>query len=174
MAKKRGAKSKYETCVMPYLETIKEKVKKGVTEEAIADSLGICVASLNNYKNAYPELAEALSKDKGADCLQALINAGVEAALGGTKTLKKPMKVVEKEYQNGKLVSSKESIKYVEEEIYIPANPALNQFYVLNYGKSKGFARDPLDYEIKKDKHEFEKNITKKKNWNLDLEDYNK
>lgn len=171
---KRGAKSKYETLVKPYLTEINEKVRQGVTEADIAKALGISVASLNNYRNKYPEFAEALSKSKGADCLQDLINAGVDAAIGGTKTLKKPIKVCKKEYENGKLVSSEEFIEYVEEEVYIPANASLNQFYVLNYGKSKGFARDPLDYDIKKDKHELEKKITKQKNWNLDLDDYNK
>lgn len=171
---KRGAKSKYECQVKPYLTEIHKKVREGVTEAAIAESLGISVASLNNYRNLYPELKEALSKDKGADCLSQLINAGVEAAIGGVKTVTKPVKLTRKEYENGKLVSSEEYIKYVEEEIYVPANASLNQFYVLNYGKSKGFARDPLDYDIKKDKHEFEKKLTQKQNWNLDLEDYNK
>ena len=81
----RGAKSKYERLVKPYLTEINKKVREGVTEAAIADALGICVASLNNYRNKYPEFAEALSKDKGKDELQALINAGVEAAKGGYK-----------------------------------------------------------------------------------------
>ena len=82
---KRGAKSKYELLCQPYLKEINEKVRKGVTEAEIAKALGISVASLNNYRNKYPEFAEALSKDKGKDELQALINAGIEAAKGSYK-----------------------------------------------------------------------------------------
>ena len=79
---KRGAKSKYETNVKPYLETIKKKVRQGITEAAIAEALGISVATLNNYKNKHDELKDALTKDKGADILDSLINAGIEAAKG--------------------------------------------------------------------------------------------
>ncbi len=172
MAKKVGAKGKYETLVKPYLAEINEKVKQGVTEAEIAKALKISVASLNNYRNQHEEFREALSKDKGADVLRDLVNAGIEGATGGTKIVKKPIKLCKKEYENGKLVSSTEYVEIVEEEIYIPPNASLNQFYVLNYGKKKGYARDPLDYDLKKDKHEFEKNLTKRKNWNLDLEDY--
>lgn len=163
MAKKRGARSKYETCVMPYLETIRAKVKEGVTEEAIADSLGICVASINNYKNAHPELAEALSKDKGADCLRELINAGVKAAIGGYKTTTK--KTVWAKDENGEPVI----VKVEEYETEQPPNPALNKFYVQNFGREQGFSNDPLQYELKKQKQEFEEKLEKAKNWHLKL-----
>lgn len=80
--KKRGAKSKYETLVKPRLEEINKKVRQWVTEAAIADALGISVASLNNYRNKHPEFAEVLSKGKGADVLNDLVNAGIESASG--------------------------------------------------------------------------------------------
>lgn len=171
---KRGAKGKYERQVKPYLQEINNKVRQGVTEEEIAKSLGISVASLNNYRNQYKEFEAALSKDKGADVLNELVNAGIDASLGGIKKVMKPVKLTRKEYENGKLISSEDYIEYVEEEIYVPPNASLNQFYVLNYGKRKGYARDPLDYELKKDKHETEKNIAKAKNWDVDLDNYNK
>ena len=171
---KRGAKSKYEHLVQPYLKEINEKVRQGVTEEEIAKALGISVASLNNYRNKHPEFKEALSKDKGADVLTELVNAGIDASIGGIKTVKKPVKLKKKIYENGKLVGEEEYIDYVDEEIYIPPNASLNQFYVLNYGKRKGYARDPLEYELKKDKHDTEKQLTKAKNWDVNLDNYNK
>lgn len=163
MAKKRGARSKYETCVMPYLETIKAKVKEGVTEEAIANGLGISVASLNNYRNKYPEFAEVLSKDKGADVLQALINAGVKAAIGGYKTTEK--KTVWAKDENGDPVI----VKVEEYETEQPPNPALNKFYVKNFGRDQGFTEDPVQAEMKKQKQEFDEKLEKAKNWHLNL-----
>lgn len=163
MAKKRGAKSKYETCVMPYLETIKKKVREGITEEAIANSLGICEATLNNYKRIYPEFAEALSKDRGADELQALINAGVEAAKGGYKENEQTIYTMD---EDGKPVIE----KVIVNKVWQPPNPALNKFYVMNFGKEQGFSNDPLQHELKKQKQEFDEKLEKAKNWHLNLD----
>ena len=146
---KRGAKSKYETLVKPYLTKINEKVRQGVTEAAIAKALGISVASLNNYRKQYPEFAEALSKDKGADVLQDLINAGIEAAKGSYK-----------EHEQTYYPMDEEGNPVIEKVIvykqWQPPNPALNKFYVQNYGKEQGFSNDPLQHELKKRKLEFD------------------
>ena len=159
---KRGAKSKYETCVKPYLSEIQEKVKQGVTEEAIADALGISVASLNNYKNKYPEFKEALSKDKGADQLNALVNAGIEAAVGCYKENETSTYDID---EDGNPVL----VKVVVQKVWQPPNPALNRFYVQNFGKEQGFSNDPLQYELKKQKQEFDEKLEKAKNWHLNL-----
>lgn len=159
---KRGAKSKYERLVKPYLTEINKKVREGVTEEAIANALGICVASLNNYRNKYPELAEALSKDKGADELQALINAGVEAAKGGYIVNEQAIYTVDEE---GNPVLE----KVIKNKVWQPPNPALNKFYVMNFGKEKEFSNDPLQYELKKQKQEFDEKLEKAKNWHLNI-----
>ena len=160
---KRGAKSKYESLVKPYLKEINEKVRQGVTEEQIAISLGISVASLNNYRNQYKEFAEALSKNKGADVLNDLINAGIEAAKGQIKTNKQT--IYERD-ENGEL----QAVRIIENEIYIPPNATLNQFYVKNFGKEQGFTTDPLDYELKKAKAKAEQELLKAKNWDIDLD----
>lgn len=160
---KRGAKSKYALLVEPRLKEINEKVRQGVTEAAIAKALGISVASLNNYRNQHPEFAEALSKDKGADCLQDLINAGVKAAIGGYKTTTK--KTVWATDENGNPVIVKVE-EYEEEQ---PPNPALNKFYVMNFGKEQGFSNDPLQHELKKQKQEFDEKLEKAKNWHLNI-----
>lgn len=158
---KRGAKSKYETLVKPYLTEINEKVRQGVTEAAIAGALGISVASLNNYRNRYPEFAEALSKDKGADVLNDLINAGVKAAVGGYKITTK--KTVWEKDENGE-----PTIARIEEyETEQAPNPALNKFYVKNFGKAQGYSEDPVQLELKRQKQEFEEKLEKAKNWHI-------
>lgn len=160
---KRGAKSKYETLVKPRLKEINEKVRQGVTEEAIAEALGISVASLNNYRNKHPEFAEALSKDKGADVLNELINAGVKAAIGGYKLT--TTKTIWSKDENGDPVIEKQE-QYETEQ---PPNPALNKFYVMNFGKEQGFSNDPMQLKLKQQKQEFEEKIEKAKNWHLEL-----
>lgn len=153
----KGRKCKYEAAVKPYLEEINKKVREGIIEEEIAKSLGISVATLNNYKLKYPELKEALSKNKGADVLQKLINAGVESAIGYYKD---EVTITEKDGVKVKTMTRK----------WVPANGTLNMFYVKNFGKDKGFVSDPLDYEIKKAKQELDELIIKDKNWDVDFD----
>lgn len=146
-----GAKSKYETCVKPYLKEINEKVRQGVIEEEIAKALGISVASLNNYKNKFPELAEALSKDKGKDVLQQLINAGVKSAIGYFEEEEETIVVLVGEENE---VAKKQK---VIKKRWNPPNPTLNIYYTKHYGKEQGFTGDPLKHELEKAKFEFEK-----------------
>lgn len=160
MAKKRGAKSKYEVLVKPYLDKINKKVREGVTEEAIAKALGISVASLNNYRNKYPEFAEALSKDKGADALDELINAGLEAAKGGYKENEQTVYKID---ENGE----PQIVQVTKSKVWQQPNPTLHKFYVLNYGKERGLVNDPLEYELKKKKQEFDEKLAKKEKFYL-------
>jgi len=151
-----GRKSKYETAVKPYLDDINKKVREGVIEEEIAKALGISVATLNNYKNKYPEFKEALSKNKGKDILQQLINAGVQNAIGY--------------YKDEVTITEKDGVKVTtKSRKWVPANGTLNIFYVKNFGKEEGFANDPLDYELKKAKAELDKAEFDNKNWDNDL-----
>lgn len=159
---KRGARSKYESLVKPYLSEIEKKVREGVTEAAIAEALNISVASLNNYRNKYPEFAAVLSKDKGADELEALINAGVEAAKGCFKNNEQSIYEVD---EDGNPVL----VKVIVNKVWQPPNPALNKFYVKNFGKEREFSEDPLQHELKKQKQEFDEKIEKAKNWHLDI-----
>lgn len=159
---KVGAKSKYETLVKPYLKQINEKVRQGVIESEIAKSLGISVASLNNYRNQYPEFAEALSKDKGADVLQDLINAGIESAKGYYRKIETTQMVLD---ANGKPTIKQKTVT----NQWYPPNPLLHKFYVLNFGKEQGFVNDPLEFDLKKQKQEFEEALEKAKNWDKNL-----
>ncbi len=157
---KRGAKSKYETLVKPYLTEVNKKIRQGVTEEAIAIALGISVASLNNYRNQYPEFAEALSKDKGADVLNDLVNAGIESAKGYYKEIETTVIILD---EDGKPAKRQKTIQ----KVWYPPNATMNKFYVQNFGKEQGYTSDPLEYEFKLRKQEFDEALEKKKNWHL-------
>ena len=157
---KAGAKSKYDELVKPYLTDINKKVREGITEAEIAKALGISVATLNNYKNKYPELKEALSKGKGADVLQKLINAGIRAATGYFETNETTVIILDEEGQPTKRQKTVQKIWY-------KPDGTLNKFYVMNYGKSEGFTNDPLDMELKQAKAELDKIEFNAKNWDI-------
>ncbi len=157
---KRGAKSKYDSLVKPFLEEINKKIREGITESEIAKALGISVATLNNYKVKYPELKEALSKNKGADILQELVNEGIKAAKGYW--------VEEETTTYGRDEDGNVVVKgVVKSKKWIPANPVLHKFYALNFGKAEGLVNDPLEYDLRKAKAEFEEEQAKLKNWDI-------
>ena len=162
---RRGAKGKYEQQVKPYLAEINKKVREGVTEEQIAKSLGISVASLNNYRNQYPEFKEALSKDKGADELNGLINAGLEAAKGGYKTNTQIVYIPDPENPDKLIIE-----KVIENKVWQPPNASLHKMYVFNYGKEQGFTNDPLEYALRKARQDAQQKIEDAKNWHLNID----
>lgn len=155
---KAGRKAKYDNLVAPHLAEINAAVMRGCTEEQIAHTLGISIASLNNYKKKYPELAEALSRNKGAIALQKLVNAGIEAACG--KWVEETTTTVALDEDNKPTKKQQTTIRK-----YIPPNPTLHLFYVKMYGKDEGFASDPLELELKKQKFELDKAVQSLKDW---------
>lgn len=161
---KRGAKGKYEHQVKPYLDLIQTKVRQGITEAEIAKALGISIASLNNYKQQHEELREALSKNKGADVLQSLVNAGIKAATG---YYAENEQIVYGRDENGNVVVQ----QVIKKKEWQAPNQSLNKFYVQNYGKEQGFTADPLEYELKKARAEFDEKIERAKNWDVELND---
>ena len=121
---------------------------------------GSSVATLNNYKLEHQELREALSKNKGADVLQELVNEGIKAAKGYW--------VEEETTTYGRDEDGNVVVKgVVKNKKWIPANPVLHKFYALNFGKAEGLVNDPLEYDLRKAKAEFEEEQAKLKNWDI-------
>lgn len=158
-----GRKNKYQELVFPYLEEINRKVRQGVTEAEIAKALNVSVATFENYKNAHKELRDALSKGKGADVLQRLVNAGIESACGYFKENETTQIVIDK---NGEPKKQKTITK-----TWYPANASLNKFYVLNFGRAEGWVNDPMEFELRKASHELDQAIKREKNWDAFAED---
>lgn len=74
-------KSKYDTHVKPYLAEIQGWAMSGLTDEQIADNLGVAASTLYEYKKKYPEFSEALKKGKDIADAQ-VVNALFKLATG--------------------------------------------------------------------------------------------
>lgn len=57
-------KSKYDECVAPHIDKIKDWVAAGATMAEIAESLGIAESTLYEYKKDKKELSEAFSRGR--------------------------------------------------------------------------------------------------------------
>lgn len=67
MAKKKrkgGRPSKYETHVLPRMVEIEGWARDGLIDEQIAKNLGVALSTFMTYKKKYPELSDALKRNK--------------------------------------------------------------------------------------------------------------
>lgn len=102
-----------------------------MTDEQIAHNIGISVSTLYDWKNKYPEISESLKT--GKEIIDVIVeNALLKKATGISKLVKKPIKVKEVLYEDGKRVSEKEYIEYADEEIYIPPDTTAQIFWLKN------------------------------------------
>ena len=62
--KKCGRKSKWDTHVKNRLAEVEEWARLGLNDDQIAKNLGIGCTALYDYKNKYPEFAEAIKRGK--------------------------------------------------------------------------------------------------------------
>lgn len=154
-----GRKDRYETYVKPYLKKINDKVRIGCTEADICDALGISASTLANYKKKHPELVEALTKNKGADVLDSIVNAGINGAVGYYKD---EITITTDDEGREKRTTTRR---------WYPPNPALNKFYAMNFGRKQGYTNDPLEYEMRKASHDLDLAIKKDRNWDTDVDE---
>ena len=94
--------------------------------------------------------------------MQGLINAGIEAAKGYFRENETTVIILD---ENGQPSKRQKTVQ----KTWYPPNAALNKFYVANYGKQEGFTNDPLEYELRKTKQEFDQLQDKQKNWDIDF-----
>lgn len=122
--------------------------RDGLTQQQIADNLGINVDTLIEYKKKYPDFSEALKKGKEVVDIE-VENALFKKALGYNITVQKAFKLKDIVYENGKKVSETERIEYAEEEIHIPADTTAQIFWLKNRKKAQW--RDKVEYEANTD-----------------------
>ena len=101
-----GNKEKYTTHVEPRLETIRAWKRMGLTNEVIAENLGIAVGTMCKYQNEHKELNEALKTGK-SDADAIVENMLFKRVSGYTETV------------NGK-------------DVYIPSDMTAIIFYLKN------------------------------------------
>lgn len=171
---KRGRKDKYETHVKPNLQMITELCSTH-TEKQIAKELGIANSTFADYKNKYPELADALEKGRKnlvGELRSALIRKAKGYRYTETKTvalkmdLPKDMKdallaagFTKEDIESRKLVLREEK----SEKEMSPDVAALN-LALKNYDK-ENWANDPQMMDLRKKEFELRKQIAEDKAW---------
>ena len=126
-----GKKDKYHRFVGPKLKLILCWKRMGWTDEEVAKKLGIAYSTFKIYKGKYEALSAVLRA--GADEANAEVeNALFEKACGMKAVVKKPVKVRETVFENGKKVKEIERIEYAEEEVFVPPDVTADMFYLKN------------------------------------------
>lgn len=122
--------------------------RDGLTDEQIANNMGISVASLYNYKNQHLEILEALKKGKEVVDIQ-VENALYKKALGYNVLLKKTFKLKRIEYNgDGKKIKEYEELVDGYDETHIPADTTAQIFWLKNRNPRKW--RDKVEVETNK------------------------
>lgn len=146
------AKGKYEYWLTPEgLLKLQGWAVDGLTDEQIADNMGISRSTLNEWKKKYSDISDTLKKNKEiAD--RNVENALYERALGGTHTVTKAVKLKESYYDKQGRKCEKEIVQMVLEQVYVPGDTTAQIFWLKN--------RKP---EVWKDKQIVEAEIGAKK-----------
>ena len=105
--------------------------RDGLTDEQIFKNIGISETTFYEWRNRFPEFAEALKRGK-APVDYHVENALYKKATGYTVKLKKPIKVKEKHQITGQGEVTKEHIEYVDEEVYIAPDTTAQIFWLKN------------------------------------------
>jgi transcriptional regulator with XRE-family HTH domain len=148
---KTGRPAKYETYVLPYLERIPKMKKQGMTDDQIAEKLGIGRSSMMEYKKKYPDFTNAFKIGK-MELIEDLEDTLYRKALGKIK-VKKVKRYIED--ING---VKKQKIEETEEEI--PPDTASIVFSLKNLDPIRW--RDTRVYEgLENNKLEITEDINK-------------
>lgn len=126
------AKGKYAKWLEPEgLLLLESWARDGLTDEQIAHNMGISRKTLAEWKKKYGDISDTLKKGKEIVDIQ-VENALLKKALGMKETVKKAIKVREVKYNDGKRVSEKEHIEYVDEEVFVPPDTTAQIFWLKN------------------------------------------
>ena len=105
--------------------------RDGLTDEQIASNMGVAYSTLRAWRDKYSALSAALKS--GKEVVDRMVeNALLKRATGELRTIRKPIKVKEVLYEDGKRISEKEHIEYADEEIYIPPDTTAQIFWLKN------------------------------------------
>lgn len=112
---------------------IKAWRRDGLKYEQIAKNIGITEKTLYEWQNKYSDICEALKKGKELADIE-VENATFKSAIGFHEKVSKPIKVTKKTFdeETGRIVSSIEEIKFVEEDVYFPPNMTAAIFWLKN------------------------------------------
>lgn len=117
--------------------------RDGLSDEQLADKMGINVATLYRWKKEHCEICEALREGKEvAD--RRVENALYNSCFDRKITIRRPFKVKDVYYDNGKRCE-KERMMYGEEDVAIPANEKAIEFWLANRKPEKWSRKEKLE-----------------------------
>ena len=105
--------------------------RDGLTDEQIAQKMGIAPRTYYEWRTKYPQFSQAIKKGK-APVDYEVENTLLKKALGYVMTVKKPIKLKSKKQLKNKGTIEDERIEYAEEEIYIPPDTTAQIFWLKN------------------------------------------
>jgi hypothetical protein len=126
------AKGKFQKWLTPDgLLLLAAWARDGLSDEEIAKKCGIVCSTLYEWKNRFPEFAEALAR--GKEPVDAEIeNALHKLALGYTVKLQKTFKVKRIYFDDRGRRCEKEELVIGEDEMHVPANVNAQKFWLAN------------------------------------------
>ena len=117
--------------------------RDGLSDEQLADKMGINVATLYRWKKEHCEICEALREGKEvAD--RRVENALYNSCFDRKITIRRPFKVKEVYYNDGKRCE-RERVMYGEEDVAIPANEKAIEFWLANRKPEKWSRKEKLE-----------------------------
>ena len=117
--------------------------RDGLSDEQLADKMGVCPSTFYAWKNRYPEISEALREGKEvAD--RRVENALYNSCFDRKITIRRPFKVKEVYYNDGKRCE-RERVMYGEEDVAIPANEKAIEFWLANRKPEKWSRKEKLE-----------------------------
>lgn len=126
------AKGKYEKWLKPEgLLKIEGWARDGLTNEQIAEKMGISRKTLQEWCVKYGDICDTLKKGKEIVDRE-VENALLERAIGGVHKVKKNIKVKKTYYDDHGRKCEKEEIKEVIDEIYTPGDTTAQIFWLKN------------------------------------------
>ena len=105
--------------------------RDGLTDEQIAEKIGINVRTLYNWKNKDVQIFQSLKRGKEVVDIE-VENALYKKAVGFKETVKKPIKVKRVDYVDGKRDREYEEVVDAEEEVFIPPDTTAQIFWLKN------------------------------------------
>lgn len=141
------AKGKYQEWLEPEgLLKIEGWARDGLTDEQIAQNMGVAYSTFRTWRDKYSALSAVLKKNKDVADRQ-VENSLFERALGGTREVRKTFKVKEKYYDEHGKLCEKEKLVQATDEVYIPGDTTAQIFWLKNRKPDKW--RDKQECEDK-------------------------
>ena len=138
----------YDERVKPNIDKITKMAADGLTQEQIADSLGVNFRTLKRYIEQEEDLRKAIMSGREV-AIKDVENAMFNSAIGGKVTVKKGMKVKKVIYENGRKKGEVETVEPYDEEVYVKPDTQAGIFLLKNWAKDR-YSADPIMHDLKR------------------------